>query len=54
MEYKVGDVFIFPNGVKGIVANVSNNIIGGQELDVDVNGEIRFVYIDMNGNVKEC
>lgn len=54
MEYKVGDVFIFPDGVKGIVTNASKNILECQELDIDVNGEIKSVYIDINGNVKEC
>lgn len=53
MKYEVGNIFVFPDGTKGIVANVLNNIIGGQELDVDVNGEIRFVYIDENGNIKK-
>ncbi len=54
MNYEVGNIFVFPDGTKGIVANVLNNIIGGQELDIDVNGEIKSVYIDINGNVKEC
>lgn len=54
MEYKVGDVFIFPNGVKGIVAKAAKNILGCHELDIDVNGEIKSVCIDTNGNVKEC
>ena len=52
MEYKIGDVFIFPNGTKGTVASVSKNILGGQELDIDVNGEIKFAYIDEDGNIK--
>lgn len=54
MEYKIGDVFIFQNGTKGTVASVSNNILGGQELDIDVNGEIKSVYIDTDGSIKEC
>lgn len=49
MKYEVGNSFIFPDGTKGTVVNVANNIIGGQELDVEVNGEIKFVYIDQNG-----
>lgn len=54
MEYKEGNIFTFPDGRKGVVAKASNNIIGGQELDIDVNGTIKYVYIDTNGNVKEC
>ena len=54
MEYRVGDIFTFLDGKKGIVASVSNNIIGGQELDIDINGEIKSVYIDTDGSIKEC
>ncbi len=54
MDYNVGDIFTFPDGRKGVVANASNNIIGGQELDVDINGEIKSVYIDTDGSIKEC
>lgn len=54
MRYKIGDIFTFPDGKKGVVANASNNIIGGEELDIDVNGEIKSVYIDTDESIKEC
>lgn len=54
MNCKIGDSFTFPDGTRGVVNKVSKSIIGCQELDIDVNGEIMYAYVDGNGNIKRC
>lgn len=51
MKYKIGDVFTFTNGEKGKVVKTGENIAGEEEYDINVNGKIRSIIIDENGQV---
>lgn len=54
MRYKIGDIFTFADNTKGTVIEAKQNIIGGEEYEINVNGETKYIIIDENGRINNC
>ncbi len=51
MRYKIGDIFTFANGTEGKIVEARENIAGGEEYDININGKIRNVIFNEDGTI---